>query len=294
VERGEQGVGRILFDPSSPTPDSPLPTPQHMELKAPEQELSRFRARVAAAAVLVLVGFGLIVARFVYLQIVRYDYYATRAEDNRISLLPIVPNRGLITDRNGVVLARNYSAYTLEITPSKVSNLEDTIDDLSEVIDIQPKDRKRFKKLLDESKNFESLPIRTRLTDEEVARFIARRYRFPGVEIKARLFRQYPMGELASHAIGYIGRINQKEMAVIEDDEDLAANYRGTEHIGKTGLEQSYEKELHGITRFGPRRTFAGTHAASARQQSATDHGCRTAAHRRTGLRQPPWRTGGH
>jgi len=250
VAHGEQGVGRILSDPRPPTPDSLLPTLQHMELKAPEQELSRFRARVAAAAVLVLVGFGLIVARFVYLQIVRYDYYATRAEDNRISLLPIVPNRGLITDRNGVVLARNYSAYTLEITPSKVNNLDDTIDDLSEVIDIQPKDRKRFKKLLDESKNFESLPIRTRLTDEEVARFIARRYRFPGVEIKARLFRQYPMGELASHAVGYIGRINQKEMAAIEDDEDLAANYRGTEHIGKTGLEQSYEKELHGITGF--------------------------------------------
>ncbi|GAB2892384.1 penicillin-binding protein 2 [Uliginosibacterium flavum] len=221
-----------------------------MELKAPEQELSRFRARVAAAAVFVLVGFGLIVARFVYLQIVRYEYYATRAEENRISLLPIVPNRGLITDRNGVVLTRNYSAYTLEITPSKVRNLEDTIDELSEFIDIQPKDRKRFKKLLEESKNFESLPIRTRLSDEEVARFIARRYKFPGVDIKARLFRQYPFGELASHAIGYIGRINQKEMAKIEDDEDLAANYRGTEHIGKTGLEQSYEKELHGVTGF--------------------------------------------
>lgn len=221
-----------------------------MELKAPEQELSRFRARVAAAAAFVLVGFGLIVARYVYLQVVRYEYYATRAEENRISLLPIVPNRGLIVDRNGVVLARNYSAYTLEITPSKVRNLEDAIDELAEVVDIQPKDRRRFRKLLEESKNFESLPIRTRLSDEEVARFIARRYKFPGVDIKARLFRQYPLGEEASHAIGYIGRINQKEMAKIEDDEDLAANYRGTEHIGKTGLEQSYEKELHGITGF--------------------------------------------
>ncbi|MDO6386209.1 MULTISPECIES: penicillin-binding protein 2 [unclassified Uliginosibacterium] len=221
-----------------------------MEFKAPEQELSRFRARVAAAAAFVLLGFGLIVARYVYLQVLRYDYYATRAEENRISLLPIVPNRGLITDRNGVVLARNYSAYTLEITPSKVHNLDDTIDELAEFIDIQPKDRRRFRKLLEESKNFESLPIRTRLTDEEVARFIARRYKFPGVDIKARLFRQYPFGELASHAIGYIGRINQKEMAKIEDDEDLAANYRGTEHIGKTGLEQSYEKELHGVTGF--------------------------------------------
>jgi penicillin-binding protein 2 len=221
-----------------------------MDLKAPEQQLSRFRARVAAAGVFVLIGFGLVVARFVYLQVVRYEYYATRAEENRISLVPIAPNRGLIMDRNGLVLARNYSAYTLEITPSKVRNLEDTIDELSTMIEILPKDRKRFKKLLEESKNFESLPIRTRLSDMEVARFIAQRYRFPGVDIKARLFRQYPFTEFAAHALGYIGRINQKEMARIEDDEELAANYRGTEHIGKTGLEQSYEKELHGVTGF--------------------------------------------
>ena len=221
-----------------------------MDLKAPEQELSRFRARVAAAGLFVLVGFGLIIARFVYLQVVRYDYYSTRAEENRISLVPIVPNRGIIVDRNGQVLARNYSAYTLEITPSKVRNLEDTIDELSTLIEILPKDRKRFKKLLEESKNFESLPIRTRLSDNEVARFIAQRYRFPGIDIKARLFRQYPFTEFASHAIGYISRINQKEMSRIEDDEDMASNYRGTEHIGKTGLEQSYEQELHGVTGF--------------------------------------------
>ena len=221
-----------------------------MDLKAPEQELSRFRARVAAAGLFVLVGFGLIIARFVYLQVVRYDYYSTRAEENRISLVPIVPNRGIIVDRNGQVLARNYSAYTLEITPSKVRNLEDTIDELSTLIEILPKDRKRFKKLLEESKNFESLPIRTRLTDNEVARYIAQRYRFPGIDIKARLFRQYPFTEFASHAIGYISRINQKEMSRIEDDEDMASNYRGTEHIGKTGLEQSYEQELHGVTGF--------------------------------------------
>ncbi len=221
-----------------------------MELKAPEQELSRFRARIAVAGVFVLVCFSLILARFVFLQVVKHDYYTTRAEENRISLVPIVPNRGLIVDRNGVILARNYSAYTLEITPSKVRNLEATIDELAEVLDIQPKDRKRFKKQLDESKNFESLPIRTRLSDAEVARFIAQRYRFPGVEIRARLFRQYPQGELASHALGYIGRINRKEAEAIDDDEDMAANYRGTEHIGKTGLEQSYEKSLHGTTGF--------------------------------------------
>jgi penicillin-binding protein 2 len=221
-----------------------------MEFKAPEQEISRFRGRVLAATLFVLICFGLLVARFIFLQVTRYDYYTTRAEDNRISLVPIEPNRGLIVDRNGAVLARNYSAYTLEITPSRVPNLDATIDQLSEFIDIQAKDRKRFKKLLDESKTFESLPIRNRLTDEEVARFIAQRYRFPGIDIKARLFRQYPEGELGSHMLGYIGRINDREKKQIEEDEDRAANYRGSDHIGKAGLEQSYENELHGTTGF--------------------------------------------
>jgi penicillin-binding protein 2 len=221
-----------------------------MEFKPAEQEVSRFRARVIVAGLFAFVCFGLIVARFVYLQVVQHDYYATRAENNRISLVPVVPNRGLILDRNGVVLARNYSAYTLEITPGKVQNLEATIDDLAEIIDIQAKDRRRFKKLLEESKNFDSLPIRTRLTDEEVARFIAQRYRFTGVDVKARLFRQYPYGDFASHVLGYIGRINAKEMAKIEEDEEMQANYRGTEHIGKAGIEQFYERELHGVTGF--------------------------------------------
>lgn len=218
-------------------------------VRTPEQELARFRSRLAVAGVVALVCFGLLVARFFYLQVLRYDYYSTRAEDNRISLVPIVPNRGLITDRNGTVLARNYSAYTLEITPSKVADLEATIEALSTLVDILPKDRKRLKKLMDESRSFESLPIRNRLTDEEVARFIAQRYRFPGVELKARLFRDYPMGSFASHVIGYIGRINDRDLERIEENEDTA-NYRGTDHIGKAGLEKSYERELHGVTGF--------------------------------------------
>ncbi|NTV11393.1 MAG: penicillin-binding protein 2, partial [Zoogloea sp.] len=139
--------------------------------------------------------------------------------------------------------------YTLEITPSKVPDLDATIEELAKLVDIQPRDRKRFKKTMEEIKNFESLPIRNRLTDEEVARFVVQRYRFPGVEIKARLFRDYPLGGEGSHLIGYIGRINDKELERIEDSED-AANYRGTEHIGKAGLEKSYEHELHGITGF--------------------------------------------
>ncbi|MBA3903343.1 MAG: penicillin-binding protein 2 [Rhodocyclaceae bacterium] len=219
------------------------------EFRNPEQDLQRFQRRLAIAGGLVLFAFALLFARFFWLQVVQHEYFRTRAEDNRISLVPVVPNRGLIVDRAGMVLARNYSAYTLEITPGKVADLEAAINELAKIVDIQPKDRKRFRRLLEESKNFESLPIRTRLTDQEVARFIAQRFRFPGVDIKARLFRQYPYGDLASHAIGYIGRVNDRDLEAIEK-RDAEDNYRGTDHFGKTGLEQKYEFDLHGQTGF--------------------------------------------
>ena len=239
-----------------------------MEFKNPQEELERFRSRLAVAGGFVLFCFTLLFVRFIWLQIVQHDYYQTRAEDNRISLVPIVPNRGLILDRNGVVLARNYSAYTLEITPSKSRDLERIIDGLAEIIDIQPKDRKRFRKLLEESRNFESLPIRTRLTDEEVAKFIAHRYRFPGVDIKARLFRQYPGGAFASHMLGYIGRVNDKDLEKIEERQQ-DANYRGTEHFGKTGLEQHYEFDLHGSTGFEQVEVDAGGRAVRTLARTA-------------------------
>jgi len=164
------------------------------ELKDVGAELSRFRTRLVAAGVVVALAFTGLVTRLGYLQIVRHEDLLEQAENNRTAIVPVVPNRGLILDRNGVVLASNYSAYTLEITPSKVEDLEETIEGLAQVVDIQPRDRRRFKKLLEESRNFESLPIRTRLTDIEVARFSAQRYRFPGVDVKARLFRSYPYG----------------------------------------------------------------------------------------------------
>ncbi len=239
-----------------------------MEFKHPQQELERFRKRLGFATAFVLVFFGILLLRFIWLQLIQHDYYQTRAEDNRIALVPITPNRGLIIDRNGVVLARNYSAYTLEITPSKVPNFDATIDQLAELIDIQPRDRKRFKKLLEESKNFESLPIRTRLTDVEVARFIAHRYRFPGVDIKARLFRQYPEGEFASHLLGYIGRINAADVVKIEEAEQ-ELNYRGTDHFGKTGLEQRYELDLHGVSGFEQVEVDAGGRAVRTLARTA-------------------------
>jgi penicillin-binding protein 2 len=230
------------------------------ELRDVERDLRRFRSRVFVISLVVLASFALLLARLVYLQVVRHEDLRAQAESNRTSIVPIVPNRGLILDRNGIVLASNYSAYTLEITPSKTGGLEQTLENLSQVMDISARDRRRFKKLMEESKSFESLPIRTRLTDTEVARFAAQRFRFPGVDIKARLFRSYPYGPLASHVIGYIGRINQAEKAKIEDDEDQS-NYRGTEYIGKLGVEQSFESQLHGLTGVEQIETSAGGRA---------------------------------
>lgn len=233
------------------------------ELRNVEADLSRFRARVLVASGAVLVCFFLLAARLVWLQVVKHEQLDEQAESNRTAIVPIVPNRGLILDRNGIVLATNYSAYTLEITPSRVEGtLDRVIDELSHVIEIQPRDRRRFKKLLEESKSIDSLPIRTKLSDEEVARFAAQRFRFPGVDIKARLFRNYPWGELASHVIGYIGRINQAEKQQLQEwPEEEQANYRGTEYIGKLGVEQSYEKQLHGITGVEEVETSAGGRA---------------------------------
>lgn len=230
------------------------------ELRNVEADLYRFRARVLVAGVVILLAFALVAARLVYLQVIRYDDLNAQAESNRTAVVPIVPNRGLILDRNGIVLATNYSAYTLEITPSRVDDLEATIEALGRLVEIHPRDKRRFKKLREESRNFESLPIRTRLTDEEVARFAAQRFRFPGVDIKARLFRSYPNGELASHVVGYIGRINKNEKERIEEtDED--GNYRGTDYIGKLGVEQSFETQLHGNTGVEQVETSAGGRA---------------------------------
>jgi penicillin-binding protein 2 len=219
------------------------------EIRNSERELAQYQLRVGVAGVVVLIGFALLAARFAYLQIVQHDIYQAKAEENRISIVPIAPNRGLILDRNGVVVARNYFGYTLEIFPGRVKDMEHTIDELGQLVDIQPRDRVRFKKLLAETRNAESLPIRSRLSDEEVARFAVNRYRFEGVEIRARLFRQYPFGDVASHVVGYMGRIDQEDQDKLEED-DLAANYRGTDFIGKAGVEATYEPELHGTTGF--------------------------------------------
>lgn len=232
------------------------------EIRNVAADLARFKRRVVVIGLVVLFAFGLLGLRLFYLQVVRHDDLAEQAESNRTAIVPVVPNRGLILDRNGIVLASNYSAYTLEITPSKVGDVEQTIEALTQVLEISPRDRRRFKRLREDSRSFDSIPIRTRLSDEEVARFAAQRYRFPGVEIKARLFRNYPHGEIASHVLGYIGRINQREKTAMEEwPEEDQANYKGTDYIGKLGIEQAYEKTLHGQTGVEQMETSAGGRA---------------------------------
>ena len=211
------------------------------------RELHHFRNRIMALAIFVMVCFFLLFLRFVWLQVVRHSNYMAQADDNRISIVPTMPSRGIITDRNGVVLANNYSAYTLEVTPAKIGGkLSDVIEELAQIVDITPRDRRLFKRRMEEAKRFESIVLKSKLTDEEVARFTVQRYRFPGVEVQARMFRQYPLGEAAAHVIGYIGRISQKDLDNLPEEEET--NYLGTTHYGKEGIEKSYERVLHGVT----------------------------------------------
>ena len=220
-----------------------------VELRDHIREIHYFRIRLIISAIGVVILFGLLIGRFFYLQVIQEAHYTTLAEANRIAIQPLTPNRGLIFDRNGEILAQNYTAYTLEIVPDQVKNLEAAIDELAAIVEISAVDRRRFSKLMRESTRFKSLPIRSHLTDFEVARFAENQYRFPGMSIKAHPLRHYPKRELASHVIGYIGRISDKDLEQLEADNNLK-NYRGSTHIGRTGIEKSYERILHGQTGF--------------------------------------------
>lgn len=231
-----------------------------LRLINPQQEFLRYRRRLEVAGVIAALLFISLFCRFFWLQVVQYEHYHALAENNRIALVPAPPSRGVIYDRHNMVLAHNFSASTLEITPAKAGKLEETIDRLSEVVAITPSERKRFKKMLAESKNFESIPIRNLLSEEDAARFAVNRYRFPGVEMKARQFRQYPLGEGFAHVVGYIGRIGEKDEAKLAADGN-ATNYKGTDHIGKLGLEARYETWLHGRTGIEKVETDSGGRA---------------------------------
>ncbi len=208
-----------------------------------EARLFNRRVVVAVAAVLALIV--LIIARLVYLQIVHHEHYTTLSQNNRITLSALPPGRGLIYDRNGVVLAQNLPAYSLEIVPEQVPDLDATLAALREIVALTDTDIKRFRKALAQKRSAKGVPLRFRLSEEEVARFAVNRPRFPGVDVAAGLSRHYPLGALGVHAIGYVGRISEDEL----DDLDTS-NYSGTTHIGKTGVEKSYEEILHGRVGF--------------------------------------------
>jgi penicillin-binding protein 2 len=230
------------------------------QLKNLDRELARFHGRLKVGAAFVALLATALLARGFDLQIVQHNHYIQRAESNRISRVPTAPNRGLILDRNDRILAENYSAYTLELTRAQTGNLEATLAAVGTLIEITPGQLRRFRRLLSESHEFETIPLKSKLTDEEVAIVAANRYRLPGVEVKARLFRNYQAGPGMAHVLGFIGRINDRDLKQLRDD-GREQNYKGSAHIGKTGLEQSYETLLHGRTGFDQMETDASGRA---------------------------------
>jgi len=210
-------------------------------LKDHSGESRLFAQRVVIAGVLVLVAMLIVIARLVQLQIGNYAHLSTLSRYNQVRLEPLPPTRGLIYDANGILLAGNYSSRSLEIIPEEIRDLDATIAELGALIEIGETDLKRFARLRKQRRRFEEIPIRTNLTQEEVARFAVKGHRFPGVAVRARLLRTYPLGEYTAHVLSYVGRINAQELKRID-----TSNYAGTNHIGKGGVEQAHEDLLHG------------------------------------------------
>jgi len=235
---------------------------------------SQYQSRLQVAGAFIVVAFSLLLLRLLVLQTVQFDYYHTLAESNRISLVPSQPNRGLITDRNGIVLAENRAVYTLEIYPKEVANLQETVKALAEVIKLTDVDRRRFDKRLKESRKFDSLALKSFLSDEEVARFSAQKFRFKGVELTTRLFRSYPMGNVAAHALGYVGRISPRDKAALEARSEAEA-YAGIEAIGKDGVEKTYEADLRGAAGYAQVETDAAGRGVRTISRKASTPGNR-------------------
>ncbi len=204
-----------------------------------ESRLFQNRALVSVAIVIFLLL--ALAMRLIDLQVFNHRHFTTLSQDNRVKVLPLPPTRGLVFDRNGVILAQNLPTFSLEVTPERVQDMDKTLDELGKIVVIDESDRKRFDRLRRQGRRFDSIPIRVRLEEEEVARLAANRHLFPGVEIQAKLLRHYPMEDKTAHAVGYVGRINERELKQIDN-----SAYSGTSHIGKTGVEKSYESILHG------------------------------------------------
>lgn len=210
-----------------------------------QAEARLFARRAIVSFIGIIALMGVLVANLYNIQVNQYQDYKTRSNDNRIKIVPIAPNRGLIYDRNGVLLAENRPVFDLEITPEKVKNMDETIAQLQTIVEISPEQIERFERERKRTRRFKSVPILTQLTEEQVAVFAVNQYRFPGVEVSGTLKRYYPYGEVLTHVIGYVSRINDRDMQRLIDEEK-DANYQATRDIGKLGIEKYYEDLLHG------------------------------------------------
>ncbi|MET0506859.1 MAG: penicillin-binding protein 2 [Burkholderiaceae bacterium] len=243
-----------------------------MEVRNLDLELHRLRIRLGVALGLVLICFGILFARFYFLQVHRYQSFHAQAEDNRITVLPVPPQRGQIVDRNGILMAENVFSYALEVAPARIADLDQTIERLGQVVEITAQDKRRFRRLLGDKKFTDTVPLKTRLSDEEVARIAAVQFRFEGVEVKARPYRHYPLGESAAHVIGHIGRISPEEQERLGED-NLASEYAGSTHMGKLGIELSYERDLHGEPGLEEMEVSAGGKAIRSLSRSGARSG---------------------
>ncbi|MEZ7687125.1 penicillin-binding protein 2 [Neisseria sp. 20925_1_37] len=220
---------------------------QHTKKPSAQAAQADALLRLLVAFILIVIFFSILLARFFYLQVTQHNEFSGQASSNRITLIPTPPVRGEIIDINGVPLAKNYPVFSLEVIPSRIEGkMEDVIEALKKYVDITPTDLKRFKKYRESYRKFENIPLKLRLTDEEAARLSVHLREFKGVEVNSRTFREYPYGKLTSHFLGYIGRISDKDKEMLEE-EGLTALYRGSTHIGKSGLEKYYEHQLHGV-----------------------------------------------
>jgi len=217
------------------------PDSKHARIKDARHESTLFRRRAIAGFLLIVACLSLLGARFFYLQVSRHEEFSSRSDSNRISIRRIVPSRGLIYDRNGVLLADNTAAFRLEVVPEQVGRMDAMLEALGAVVPLSEDDVQHFNALRRTKRPFDSVPLRLKLSEDEIARFSVERWRFPGVDVVPYLTRSYPLGEEFAHVVGYVGRIDINEAARL--DADL---YAGTTHIGKTGIERSYEAQLHG------------------------------------------------
>ncbi len=214
---------------------------QKIEFKDHRRESLLFGNRAIISGLLVMLALAGILGRMVWLQIFQHDHYTTLAQDNRMKLLPLPPTRGLIRERSGRLVAVNRPAFNLEVVPEQAGDLDQTLARLARLFDLQPTDLERFQRLKEQHRRFESIPIKTDISEQEAALFAVNQHQFPGVSIRARLTRVYPLGDLLAHAVGYVGLISKRDLKRID-----ASEYAGTRYIGKVGVERSYEKTLHG------------------------------------------------